>query len=162
MRSDKVSLASQWLRAKLPEIPKALRSVRQLPVTASWHCTLPRNTANDEAKSLKRRLYEKVEARYRYCYNVHDSGATSGKLWFDSWYRQQICLISKASTTALVPKQPTVRSATGRSFPGIKTAWVWSWQLTPSSTEIRNMWSYVSTSSYAFMVSTRTTLLLNL
>jgi hypothetical protein len=33
----------------------------------------------------------------------------------------------------------------GGSFPGFKAAGTWSWPLTPSSAEVKNVWSYTST-----------------
>ena len=50
MRSDEVSPSSHWLTAKLLEIPKAPRSVRQLPVTVSWHFTFVRNIESGETQ----------------------------------------------------------------------------------------------------------------
>jgi len=39
----------------------------------------------------------------------------------------------------------------GDSFPGDKAAGKWSWPLHPSSTEVKNAWSYTSTPQYFFL-----------
>jgi hypothetical protein len=76
----------------------------------------------------------------------------AGRPRFDSWrrHRRNSFLRHRVQTgSGLHPASYLM--GTGGSFAGNKAAGSWSWQLTPSSAEVKNSWSYTSTPTYVFI-----------
>jgi hypothetical protein len=86
-----------------------------------------------------------------------------GVLGFDSRRRLGIFLFTTASRTALGPIQPPIQWVSGALSLGVKRPGREADHSPPSSAEVKNAWSYTSTTQYAFMAwcsvkSTGTTL----
>lgn len=80
------------------------------------------------------------------------------KLFFHSWHRQEIYLVSKTSWPAVGLIQPATQSLSGGSSPVLKWPKREANCLPPSSDKLKNEWSYISPDPYAFMVRTEATL----
>jgi hypothetical protein len=76
--------------------------------------------------------------------------------WFDSQQGQEIHMFSKPSKPALGPTQPPIQRVPGLLSPGVNGPRREA-DHTPSSTKVKNEWSYTSTPPYAFIPCTGTT-----
>jgi hypothetical protein len=71
-------------------------------------------------------------------YGLHDR-------WFESRQRLRIFLFTTASTLVLGTTQPPIQWVTGALSLGIKRPGREAHNSSPSSTEVKNAWSYTST-----------------
>jgi hypothetical protein len=78
-------------------------------------------------------------------------GWTVGVLGFDSRWGLGIFLFTTASRTALGPIQPPIQRVPGALSLGVKPLDLEADHSSPSSAELKNAWSYISTPQYAFM-----------
>jgi hypothetical protein len=78
------------------------------------------------------------------------TGWTTEESEFESQYGQNF-LFSTASRPALGPTQPPIQWVPGTLYPGVKQPGREADHSTPVSVEVKKMWSYTSTPSYAFM-----------
>jgi hypothetical protein len=79
------------------------------------------------------------------------TGWTIGVLGFDSRRGLGICFFITASRTALGPIQPPIQWVPGAFYLGVKRPGRESDHSPPSSAEVKNAWSYISTPQYAFV-----------
>jgi hypothetical protein len=72
----------------------------------------------------------------------------------DSWQGQgrDSFLFNTASRPTLGPTQPPIPSAPGALSPGVKRSDVVADRSPSPSAEVKDVWSYTSTSSYVFIV----------
>jgi hypothetical protein len=80
------------------------------------------------------------------------------ELWFDLKKEHEICMVSKAFILAVGPMPPFSNSVA--LSPGVHQPEHETYCIPPSSTEVKNEWSYYSTPSYAFMACKGITFLL--
>jgi len=64
----------------------------------------------------------------------------------------KVIYLVTASTPILGPTQPPDTMSTGNSFPGVKRPERETHHSPPSGADVKNVWSYTSTSPYVFMV----------
>jgi len=76
-----------------------------------------------------------------------------GKRWFSSWLGQwwDIFLFAKDSRPALEPTQPPIQCVLRAFSLGVKRPIRETDHSLLSSVEVKNVWSYTSTSQYVFM-----------
>jgi hypothetical protein len=91
------------------------------------------------------RLWAGIAQWFALGYQLVDSG-------FKSWQGLGIFLFTTASRPALVPSQPPVQLVPGNPSLGVKRQGCDIDHSPPSSADVKNAWSYTSTSQYAFTV----------